>query len=175
MPWFRIFKISLYTCLLITTYLFFIVKPTLSAFIESIGWLMLLGLLEYESTVQQHKHRMVLAILTCASYAIITTGLYGYIHEQQWIDVVNCSAWLCVCLVLFVELGWLRNDSFTQSKRITLSMLKGGLYAVIVACAFLWSAEAATFLDALDAWLWLLCFFVIEMNIIRTNKHQNIL
>jgi hypothetical protein len=167
MPWFRIFKISLYTCLLATTYLFFIVKPTLSAFIESIGWLMLLGLLEYESTVQKWKQHTLLTLLTCISYAIIITGLYGYIHEQQWLDVMNCTAWLCVCMVLSLELYWMQHHRFTKAKQTMFYGIKGVLYTIIILCAILWSMDADSFLDALDAWLWLLCFFAIEMNIMR--------
>ncbi|TAE84015.1 MAG: hypothetical protein EAY76_00385 [Alphaproteobacteria bacterium] len=169
--WFRLFKICTYASLGSTSLLFIFFKPTLSAFIESMGWLMLLALLEYETTATKWKHPKMLGYCTLLSYAIIFYALYNYIREYQTLDIVNCSSWLCVCFVLAAELYWHHSRNFTQN--ILMYSVKSLLYSIIIVCAVLWTIEATTWLDALDAWLWILCFFAIELNMVHKNHSYN--
>jgi uncharacterized membrane protein YbjE (DUF340 family) len=174
---FNIFKISIYTCIIITSCLFLIIKPTFSAFIESAGWLALLGLLEYKSTAAKWKHRNSLFLLTIISYCIICFGLFGYIQEKQWIDTINCISWLLICLILSIELYLINNRpelNIFEHRNIYyfIFALKNLLYAIIIICAILWSRQSTSFIDAIDAWLWLVCFFVIEANIMHSNHSK---
>jgi hypothetical protein len=47
---------------------------------------------------------------------------------------------------------------------------KGALYAMLVVCAVWWTIDASKPLDAVDAWLWLACFAVIELNVFGFDR-----
>ena len=46
-----------------------------------------------------------------------------------------------------------------------ITWAKAATYGVIAPCALIWTIDAENPLDAIDAWLWLVCFAVIELNV----------
>jgi hypothetical protein len=161
------FKCGVYAALLVLCYAFFITEPSLSEFWDSAGWLVLLGVLEYESSVPHWHHRRWLIALNALGYGIVCIALAGYIAERDMLDIINCSAWLGVCALLTAELYATRHIPYLRA-------VKYGLYAIIIGCALCWSWWAHNVLEAIDAWLWLICFFVIEANI-KKQCHPNFL
>lgn len=81
-------------------------------------------------------------------------------------DVVNASTWLIVVATLEVEVYLqLRNALSTRLLRLNKAF-KLLLYAILFGCAVYWGIDGQ-FLDFWDAFLWLVAFVFIEMNIFR--------
>lgn len=80
------------------------------------------------------------------------------------IDVVNAGDWLLVVLVLGGEV-WLQMKGHLTDGMIKVSLaIKAVLYFVLLACAVLWGIDG-DFLDFWDAFLWIVAFVFIEMNL----------
>lgn len=83
---------------------------------------------------------------------------------QAWIDVVNAADWLLVVAVLEMDVrlqlrGMLKGRILAFSKAV-----KWILYSILLAAAVLWWFYG-DFLDFWDAFLWILAFIIIEMNV----------
>ncbi len=170
---FNLFKWTVYGLLLLNMYLFLRTEDTYTAFLDSAAWLLLLGLMEYESSsldqdYDSNRERVANFALNVLAYSVIVYAWWGYVVEEKWIDVVNASAWLGVCAVLLYQM-YVPGD-YEAGEYAVVKMLKGGLYAVLVGCALWWTVDAEKPLDAVDAWLWLACFAVIELNVFGFDR-----
>ncbi len=87
-----------------------------------------------------------------------------------WADVINSATWLLV--VLFLELDvriLLKHDRFNRLL-VYNSYIKGVLYLILFLVAIYWGI-AGVLLDFWDAFLWLVAFVFIEMNIFNWQAH----
>jgi hypothetical protein len=78
--------------------------------------------------------------------------------------VINSATWLLV--VLFIEIDvriLLKHDRFNRFL-VYNNYIKGALYLILLLVAVYWGI-AAELLDFWDAFLWLVAFAFIEMNI----------
>ena len=98
--------------------------------------------------------------------AVVDNSGYIDIVRLAWIDVINSSVWLLVVLVLEV-------DVYMQENKINIALIneiskisKYILYAILFFNAAFWSISG-DFVDWWDAWLWLIAFIFIELNIIQ--------
>ncbi len=83
-----------------------------------------------------------------------------------WTDVINAGDWLLIVLLLEVDVR-LQLKGRLRGRALRLSEgSKAVLYGVLLACALYWG-YAGTFLDFWDAFLWLLAFALIEMNVLE--------
>jgi hypothetical protein len=82
------------------------------------------------------------------------------------IDIINAGTWLIIVVMLEVEV-WLqlRHDLTDRQLRIG-KYLKGFFYFVLFLAAAYWGVEGS-FLDFWDAFLWLVAFIFIELNIFQ--------
>jgi hypothetical protein len=165
---FVVFKWTVYGLLAVNTWLYFATKPTLTPFIDQLAWITLLAMMEYESSTLDQGYsgpweRRILTGLTGLAYAVIVYAWVGYIREEEWLDVVNASAWLMICAVLFWQMYAPGDYEGWEAQAIRWG--KGALYLTVASCALVWTIEASKPLDAVDAWLWLACFAVIELNV----------
>jgi hypothetical protein len=60
-------------------------------------------------------------------------------------------------------------DSLTSKMMFAFKYIKGILYAILLFCAIYWGVEGS-FLDFWEAFLWLLAFIFIELNIFQWNS-----
>ncbi|MEE4175718.1 MAG: hypothetical protein V2I57_15845 [Xanthomonadales bacterium] len=82
------------------------------------------------------------------------------------VDVINSGAWLLVVFALEVEV-WLQLwDRLGPRLVRMMTTSKAVLYAVLFAAAVYWGFEG-DFLDFWDAFLWLVAFVFIELNIFQ--------
>ncbi len=93
----------------------------------------------------------------------------GLTRRLAWTDVVNASAWLGVVAILEADV-WMQikgtlSDGFIKASKITKVILYGTLFA----CAVRWQLEGG-FVDAWDAYLWLIAFVFIEMNFFEWHE-----
>ena len=82
------------------------------------------------------------------------------------IDIVNAGTWLIIVVLLEVEV-FLQLKNLLTGRMLSIGKyLKGFFYLVLFVCAAYWGVEGS-FLDFWDAFLWLVAFIFIEMNIFR--------
>ena len=83
-----------------------------------------------------------------------------------WVDVINSITWVGVVVILEVDV-WLQLRGRFEGKVITLSnFIKAIFYSILFAAAAYWGA-LGDFLDFWDAFMWLVAFVFIEMNLFR--------
>lgn len=83
-----------------------------------------------------------------------------------WTDVINAADWLLVVAILEMDVrlqlkGLLKGGILTFSKSI-----KWVLYSILLGAAVYWWLEG-DFLDFWDAFLWILAFAAIELNVFK--------
>lgn len=166
---FRLFKWTVYSLLALNVYFYLRTEETLTAFIDSAAWVALLGVMEYESSTLTEGYsgrieKWAVAAVTLLAYAFIVYAFYGYIAERRWIDVVNAGSWLLVVLVLLWQMYV--PGGYDRWELRAIRVAKGVLYATLLGCALWWTIDAEKPLDAIDAWLWIVCFVVIELNVV---------
>lgn len=85
------------------------------------------------------------------------------------IDIINAGTWLLIVLLLEVEV-WMQLRDGLSDKLLRMSkFLKGFLYLVLFVAAAYWGFEGS-FLDFWDAFLWLVAFIFIELNIFQWHE-----
>lgn len=85
------------------------------------------------------------------------------------IDVVNSGTWLIVVVLLEAEV-WLQLKDLLTARLLKISKyVKAFFYAILFVCAIYWWFYG-DFLDFWDAFLWLVAFIFIEMNIFRWHE-----
>ena len=94
------------------------------------------------------------------------------LQELSWVDVFNASAWLLVVLLFQVEVSLEQASKLTKRRLIGVMTWKGAAYLVLMVCAIYWTMYSA-FIDFWDAWLWLLAFILIDLNMLGLNESQN--
>ena len=84
------------------------------------------------------------------------------------IDVVNAVTWLIVVVLLEVEVYLQLKDKLTSRVMFAAKYIKGFFYLILLYCAIYWGVKSS-FLDFWDAFLWLVAFVFIELNIFQWN------
>ena len=93
------------------------------------------------------------------------------IQYLAWVDVVNAGVWLFVVLILEIDVR-LQEHGYVDGLALTLSSwFKFGLYAVLLLAAIYWGIKG-DFVDFWDAFLWLVAFFFIEMNVVEWRHEE---
>ena len=106
---------------------------------------------------------------------IVDTNIIGSsaaLAAAYWltvIDVINSSTWLIIVALLEIEVYLQLKDKLTSGKIVALKYSKGFFYLMLLVCATYWGFEGS-FLDFWDAFLWLLAFIFIELNIFQWHS-----
>lgn len=87
------------------------------------------------------------------------------------IDIVNAGAWLVVVVLLELEVYLQLKDKLTSRMMFTLKYTKGFFYAILMYAAIHWGVKSS-FLDFWDAFLWLVAFVFIELNIFQWHSES---
>jgi len=172
------FKWSVYLLLFINMILFFKTE-TITEGIESMAWLVLLMLFEWETTqlnkpyVSVHEKRTIFA-LTMMAYIFIVYSAYDYttadyIKANGKLDMYNAITWLLV--VILIEYDVYFPGKYYRLEWIVRNVLKVLLYGILFIVAILWWVDGE-FFDFYDAFLWIVCFFFIELNILRFEEEE---
>ena len=90
------------------------------------------------------------------------TSDWNDIQWLAWVDVINSVTWLAVVAILEVDV-WLQ----LRGRTLYLSkIIKPGLYSILFLAAVYWGLRG-DFLDFWDAFVWLVAFIFIEMNLFQ--------
>lgn len=170
------FKLSIYALLALNIVLFFIHQTVVEG-LDSLGWVVLLILFEYETThlskvdISSFK-KYIIHIARLLSYILLLYVAFEYmttkfIAEHGYLDMLNALVWFGVVAVLEYDIYFpLYCSRFDFLARSTIKI---SLYAALIVFAILWGINGEL-LDFYDAFLWIVCFFFIELNIIKFEE-----
>ena len=103
--------------------------------------------------------------------AVVDQGGLADIVRLAWVDVVNSAVWLLVVLLLEIDVRLQeRNELAGLALRVS-SLCKYLLYSIILLAAVYWGIKG-DFVDFWDAFLWLVAFVFIEMNVFEWRKES---
>ncbi|WP_250464502.1 hypothetical protein [Microbulbifer litoralis] len=89
---------------------------------------------------------------------------WSEIEWLAWVDVINAGTWLLVVFILAFEV-WLQLRQQLSDRIMRYGqVVKVLLYSTLLLCAIYWGVNGS-FLDFWDAFLWLVAFFFIELNL----------
>ena len=94
------------------------------------------------------------------------------LKKLSWVDVFNANAWLLVVLLFQIEVSLEQAKKLTRRRLVIAMIWKGAAYLVLLCCAIYWTIYSA-FIDWWDAWLWLLAFILIDLNMLGLDESQN--
>lgn len=97
---------------------------------------------------------------------VAAPGVWLDTVRLAWVDVINSATWLVVVALLELDVR-LQEHHALRGAWLTFSKIaKYVLYPVLLAAAVYWWFEGS-FLDFWDAFLWLVAFVFIEMNVLE--------
>ncbi len=166
---FILFKYTVYSFLAFNIYLYAL-NGSFTETIDTAAWVVLLGVFEWEthsslslsSDYSGWTEKWILGILGTAAYLVILYSAYCYYEEAEWLDVANSVTWLLVILALQYDVYFPGN--FHKTEWAIRNWTKAILYTALLVFAIMWGMQGEV-LDFYDAFLWMLSFVVIEMNV----------
>jgi hypothetical protein len=93
------------------------------------------------------------------------------IRRLAWVDVINAAVWLLVVLVLEIDVRLQERDRLEGLALIASNIAKFVLYAILLLAAIYWGVKG-DFVDFWDAFLWLVAFVFIELNIFEWRQEE---
>jgi hypothetical protein len=116
-----------------------------------------------------------LTALNCSAYPAPLLGLPGtqviataadhsMTSQLAWLDVVNAGTWILIVVMLEVDVRLQSKHLHALRWQSMSRVVKSFFYGVLFVAATLWGL-AGTWLDFIDAALWLFAFFCIELNV----------
>jgi hypothetical protein len=87
------------------------------------------------------------------------------------IDIINAGDWLIIVFLLEVEIYLQLKNKLTDRMIFFAKYIKIVVYFILFACAVYWGFEG-DFLDFWDAFLWLVAFIFIEMNLFQWHVEK---
>ncbi|WP_390618576.1 hypothetical protein [Maricurvus nonylphenolicus] len=80
------------------------------------------------------------------------------------IDVINATTWVCLVFILTIDIWLQMKEELTDKMMKVSTYIKAVIYLILIACAVFWGIDGK-FIDFWDAFLWIVAFFFIEMNL----------
>ncbi len=104
--------------------------------------------------------------------AVVDTAGLTDIVRLAWVDVINAGVWLLVVLVLEIDVRLQERNRFEGLALRASSASKFVLYATLFLAAVYWGIKG-DFVDFWDAFLWLVAFVFIELNVFEWRQEDN--
>lgn len=138
------------------------------------GWSMVLGQDEYVALTAANCGSLADShLLRLADAQIVgDAAVWREIQWLAWVDVINAGAWLMVVVILAFDVWLQLRHQLSESMMRYSSVIKGLLYFTLLVCAIYWGFNGS-FLDFWDAFLWLVAFFFIEMNLFEWHAETS--
>ena len=103
--------------------------------------------------------------------AVVDAGGHAAILGLAWIDVINSGVWLLVVIVLEFDV-WLQEHNRYEGLAFRISYAcKVVLYSALLYAAVYWGIKG-DFVDFWDAFLWLVAFVFIELNVFEWHQES---
>ena len=104
--------------------------------------------------------------------AVVDTQGLNDIRNLAWTDVINAAVWLLVVLVLEVDVRLQEHNRFEGFALRASNVAKFILYTLLLIAAIYWGVKG-DFVDFWDAFLWLVAFVFIEMNVFEWRQESD--
>ena len=98
------------------------------------------------------------------------TGLID-IRYLAWLDVINATVWLLIVFVLEADVWLQERQRYVGIALRSSHVLKVILYSALLLAAIYWGFKG-DFVDFWDAFLWLVAFIFIELNVFEWRKES---
>ena len=93
------------------------------------------------------------------------------IQRLAWVDVINAGVWILIVVILEVDVRLQEHGRFEGAALNFSNGLKFIFYSILFLAAIYWGIKG-DFVDFWDAFLWLLAFFFIEMNVVEWRHEE---
>jgi hypothetical protein len=103
--------------------------------------------------------------------AVVDSVGHAAIVRLAWVDVINAGVWLLVVLVLELDVFLQERNRYEGLLLRASTVSKFVLYSILFLAAVYWGIYG-DFVDFWDAFLWLLAFFFIEMNVVEWRREE---
>ena len=103
--------------------------------------------------------------------ALVSAQDYSTAIGMAWADVINAGTWLLVVVVLEIDVRLQEREMLTGGFFIASTVSKCILYATLLGVAIYWTIDGG-FVDSYDAWMWLIAFVFIELNIFEWRQES---
>ena len=90
-----------------------------------------------------------------------------------WIDVINSGVWIIVVLIIEINIILVEKNNYLSASKKLSSLSKYFLYPILFFNAIYWGIKG-DFIDFWDAFLWLVAFLFIELNIVQWDEDRNL-
>ena len=104
--------------------------------------------------------------------AVVDAAGRTEILRLAWVDVINAAVWLLVVLVLEVDVRLQEHNRYEGLALATSNVIKFVLYSGLLLAAIYWGFKG-DFVDFWDAFLWLVAFVFIELNVFAWREEEN--
>ncbi|MBT8098156.1 MAG: hypothetical protein KJO82_00330, partial [Gammaproteobacteria bacterium] len=91
------------------------------------------------------------------------------ILRLAWTDVINAGVWLLVVLVLEIDVRLQEHNRYEGLALRLSNAIKVVLYSILLLAAVYWGVNG-DFVDFWDAFLWLVAFVFIELNVFEWRQ-----
>ena len=125
-----------------------------------------------------------LTAANCASFSTANAflqfpGLFAAVDQAgltdiirlAWVDVINSAVWLLVVLVLEIDVRLQERHKLEGAVLYLSNASKYILYSVLFLAAVYWGVKG-DFVDFWDAFLWLVAFVFIELNVVEWRQES---
>jgi len=103
--------------------------------------------------------------------AVVDQNGLTEIVRLAWVDVINAGVWLLVVLVLEFDVRLQEQNRLVGSALKFSNLSKYILYSVLLFAAIYWGFKG-DFVDFWDAFLWLVAFVFIELNVFEWRQES---
>ena len=103
--------------------------------------------------------------------AVVDAAGLTDIRRLAWVDVINSAVWLLVVLVLETDVRLQERNRLEGLALTASSSAKFVLYSTLLLAAIYWGVKGE-FVDFWDAFLWLVAFVFIELNIFEWRQEE---
>ena len=143
---------------------------TWNSAVDALAWLALLILYELEANGAARVSESTLHRIRYVLIAVIALVFVSYVHDSEWLDVVNSALWFALIALLELEVRWPdKVFTYRQSYWLATVTVFTGLVAMVIA----WTWQSA-WLDVYDATLWIVAFASIEVDIFQFLQRKHV-
>ena len=162
-----IFKLAIVALLIVNAVIYAMVD-TLTSAVDALSWLVLLVLYELEANGAAPLAQNTLHTIRDVLIGVIVLVFVSYVHDSEWLDVVNSVLWFALIALLELEVRWPdKVFKYRQSYWLATVTVFSGLIAMVIA----WAWQSA-WLDVYDAILWIVAFGSIEVDIFQLFQRK---
>jgi hypothetical protein len=103
--------------------------------------------------------------------AIVDAPGLVHIRLLAWADAINALVWILIVVMLEIEVRLQEREQLSDAAVRTFGAVKLLFYSTLLLLAVYWGFEG-DFVDFWDAFLWLVAFFFIEMNVVEWRREE---